>query len=205
MNTSSFKGFCREQKGKFYAAAAALLLSSSVTLSTAQEVTTRKIIKGEKYGHTLNLGVGIGYYGYLGNTVPFVFANYEIDVARNFTLAPFIGFSSYRSAKSYHYDHNYYYYNSVVVPVGVKGAYYFDQILGANSHWDFYLAASVGFVYHREVWDAGYYGDKAILRAASPLYLDGHIGAEYHLGRNAGLFLDLSTGVSTFGLAIHHL
>jgi hypothetical protein len=30
-----------------------------------------------------------------------------------------------------------------------------------------------------------------------------HVGAEYHLSRKVGLFLDLSTGVSTLGLAFH--
>jgi hypothetical protein len=35
------------------------------------------------------------------------------------------------------------------------------------------------------------------------LFLDLHLGAEYHLNNRVGLFLDLSTGVSTIGLAIH--
>lgn len=40
-------------------------------------------------------------------------------------------------------------------------------------------------------------------RHAGALYLDGHIGAEYHISQKIGIFLDLSSGVSTFGLAIH--
>ena len=171
--------------------------------SYAQQ-TVRRVNTTEQFGHTLNIGVGIGYYGYL-NGAPFLSLNYEITAARNFTLAPFIGFASYRSDRNYYYNHEYYYYHETVMPIGVKGTYYFDQILGANSKWDFYLAASLGFVYHREVWDDGYYGDKGVYKSSSPLYLDGHIGTEYHVGRNVGLFLDLSTGVSTIGLAVHHL
>jgi hypothetical protein len=38
---------------------------------------------GEKYGKTLNLGVGIGYYRYIGNSTPVFHANLELDVARN--------------------------------------------------------------------------------------------------------------------------
>jgi hypothetical protein len=165
----------------------------------------------EQYGHTLNIGVGVGYSGYYGNSSPVLSLNYEFDVAKNFTLAPFIGFSSY---------HNYYYwgnpnkpnwdpsyrqysYRETAVPLGVKGTYYFDQLLNAGSKWDFYGAGSIGFVLRTVVWDADYYGDKNVYKSGSPLYLDLHIGTEYHINTKVGLFLDLSTGVSSFGLAVH--
>lgn len=160
----------------------------------------------EKYGNTLNLGVGIGYYGYLGETLPVGLINFEFDVAKNFTLAPFIGFYSYQ--RSYYWgDKNhperFYSYKTVVVPVGVKGTYYFDQLFHAGSKWDFYAAGSIGFAFRNSVWESGYYGDQKVYQSASPLYLDAHIGAEFHMTSKLGLFLDLSTGVSTFGLAIH--
>ena len=165
----------------------------------------------EKYGTTLNIGAGIGYYGYIGHTLPVGTLNYEFDIARNFTLAPFVGIYSYRN---YYYwgnpnkpdgDPSYrqYYYRETVVPVGVKGAYYFDQLFRATPKWDFYAAGSIGFVFRSVVWESGYYGDKYVYQSASPLYLNAHIGAEYHLNQKTGLFLDLSTGVSTFGLAVH--
>src|ERR1035438_7485163 len=44
----------------------------------------------ESFGNTLNLGVGVGYYGYAGVTLPVFHANYEIDVIKDFTLAPFV-------------------------------------------------------------------------------------------------------------------
>ena len=164
--------------------------------------------EAEKYGKTLNLGAGIGYYGYLGQTVPVGTINFEFDVAKNFTLAPFIGFYSYQ--RSYYwgdgnknYPYRSYSYRTVVVPVGVKGTYYFDQLFRANPKWDFYAAASLGFQFRNTVWESGYYGDRNAYQTASPLYLDAHVGAEYHMTSKAGLFLDLSTGVSTFGLAIH--
>lgn len=160
----------------------------------------------EKYGKTLNLGIGLGYYGYVGHALPVLHADLEFDVARSFTLAPFIGFYSYRN---YYYwgnpNHPYrdYNYTETVIPIGVKGTYYFDKILGAGSKWDFYLAASLGFAIVNTTWENGYYGEKTIEGGASPLYLDLHIGTEYHLSRKAGLFLDLSTGVSTAGVGIH--
>ncbi|HEX8515526.1 MAG TPA: hypothetical protein VF868_04950 [Bacteroidia bacterium] len=165
----------------------------------------------EKYGNTLNLGAGIGYYGYVGHPLPVASVNFEFDIARNFTLAPFIGAYTYRNTYYWgqpgkpHYDgsYRYYSYRAVAVPVGVKGTYYFDQLFRAGEKWDFYAAGSVGFVFRSVVWDNDYYGDRNVYHNSSPLYLDAHIGAEYHMTQKAGLFLDLSTGVSTIGLAIH--
>ena len=179
--------------------------------SNAQDKSVSDKSATEKYGNTLNLGVGLGYYGYVGHTLPVVTFNYEFDVAKNFTLAPFAGIYSYQN---YYYwgnpnkpnwDPSYrqYSYRETAVPIGVKGTYYFDRLLHANSKWDFYAAGSLGFVFRSVSWENGYYGDHNAYQSTSPLYLDAHIGTEYHLNQKAGLFLDLSTGVSTFGLALH--
>ena len=147
----------------------------------------------EKYGNTFNIGLGLGYYGYVHQSIPVIHANYEFDVAGNFTLAPFITVFSYRDN----------YYRQSVVPVGVKGSYYFDQLVDADSKWDFYLAGSLGFAIRSTTWDNGYNGQTNNDVGAGPLYLDLHIGTEYHFNRKLGAFLDLSTGVSTIGLSIH--
>lgn len=161
---------------------------------------------GEEYGHTLNLGTGIGYYGYVNNLIPVLHADYEFDVARDFTIAPFIGLYSY--SNNYYWGSNNnpyknYYYHETVIPIGAKGTYYFDHLLNANSRWDFYLGASLGFDIVSARWDNGYNGDRNYFRGASPFFMDLHAGTEYHLNNRLGLFLDLSTGVSTFGIAVH--
>lgn len=184
--------------------ASTLLLTSFVIECKAQETA-------EKYGKTLNLGVGIGYHGYIGQSVPVAMMNYEFDVAKNFTIAPFIGVYSYQN---YYYwgnpnkpnwDASYrrYSYRTVVVPVGAKATYYFDQLFRANSKWDFYASGSIGVSFRTTTWEDDYYGDRSVYQKQSPLYLNAHVGAEYHLSQKAGLFLDLSTGISTFGLALH--
>ena len=160
----------------------------------------------ERFGNTLNIGAGIGYYGHIGQPMPVGSINFEFDLFKNFTLAPFIGFYSYQ--RNYYWgDKNhperYYSYKTVVVPMGLKGTYYFDQLFRASEKWDFYAAGSVGFSYRNTVWESGYYGDVKVGSYASPLYLDAHIGAECHLTKKVGLFLDLSTGVSTIGFAFH--
>lgn len=158
----------------------------------------------EYFGPTINLGAGVGYYGYAGLPAPAVVLNVELDIARNITLAPFIGFYSYTN--SYYwgnrdYPYRYYNYRETVVPVGVKGAYYFDQLFQAGPRWDFYAAASLGFAYHTVSWDNGYYGQRDVIGGPSPLYGTAHIGSRFHVTPKFGLFLDLSTGFSTFGLS----
>jgi len=151
----------------------------------------------ERHGRTLNLGLGIGgysgYYGYIGHTLPVFHINYEFDVLSSFTLAPFATLYTYRGD----------YYRETVIPIGVKGTFYFDQLLRASSDWDFYLAGSLGFAIVNSSWDANYTGDRGYWHNPGPLFLDVHIGAEYHLTSQLGIFLDLSNGVSTVGLSIH--
>ncbi|MES2592114.1 MAG: hypothetical protein V4608_09530 [Bacteroidota bacterium] len=183
-----------------------ILIISLTFLSLTNFASAQETSYPEKFGKTLNLGVGLGYYGYAGRSMPVLHADYEFDVARNFTLAPFINFYSYR--RGYYWgnnDHPYRYYNyrETVIPIGAKGTYYFDELFHAGSKWDFYVAGSLGFSIVNSSWDNDYYGDRNVYRNASSLYFSGHIGAEYHMNAKTGLFLDLSSGVSTFGLAVH--
>jgi hypothetical protein len=184
---------------------ATLLLITGYGVNAQIQEQPRSVAAYEDFGHTLNIGVGPGYFGYLDQSVPFLFINYEITVARNFTLAPFIGFASFQSNQNYDYGGNYYYYRETVIPIGVKGTYYFDRLLKLNRRWDVYAALSLGYSYYDVVWQNGYDGNTNESVTPSALYLDAHIGAEYHVSRFLGIFLDLSTGVSTVGLAFHHL
>jgi hypothetical protein len=162
--------------------------------------------KSEQFGGALNLGVGLGYYGYVGHSTPVLHADYELAVGRNFTLAPFIAYYSYQNYNYWGDPHNAYRdysYRETVVPMGLKGTYYFDRLLGAGPRWDFYLAGSLGFALRTTTWENGYYGSTTVHDGPSALFLDLHVGTEYHLSKKAGLFLDLSTGVSTIGLSIH--
>jgi hypothetical protein len=160
----------------------------------------------EKYGNTLNLGIGLGYYGYIGHVTPLLRVDYEFDVAKNLTLAPFIACYSYSSRHYWgnpHYPYRDYSYRVLVIPVGVKGTYYFDGLLNAGGAWDFYLAGSAGFSFRQISWENEYQGETGMVSASPRVFVDVHIGAEYHLNSKIGLFLDLSTGISTVGLAVH--
>jgi hypothetical protein len=181
------------------------LLLAFGTVAFSQESTPASSTH-EQYGKTLNAGIGVGYYNYIGHTTPVLHANYEFDVVKNFTLAPFITYYSYQSHYYWgnkNYPYRDYGYRETVIPIGVKGSYYFDQLLHAKSKWDFYLAGSLGFAIRKTTWETGYYGETAIDHSSSGLFLDAHVGTEYHLNSKTGLFLDLSSGISTFGVAMH--
>jgi hypothetical protein len=160
-----------------------------------------------KFGRTLNLGAGIGYYGnngYGGRPWMTIAANFEIDIARNITLAPFIGFSTYSNRLYWgnnRYPSQYYSYRETNVAMGVKGLYYFDELFHAGIKWDFYAGVSIGFNYRNTTWDYTYYGDQYASNQVSPLYLAGHVGARFHMTERVGIFLDLSSAFSTIGLS----
>jgi hypothetical protein len=161
----------------------------------------------EKFGRALNLGLGVGYHSYLHRGVPAFILNYELDVARNFTLAPFVGFYSYSYDQYWgnkNYPYRYYTFRETVIPVGAKGTYYFDELLKASEKWDFYAAASLGFAFSNGKYDADFYGEPPNSLKAAPLYVALHIGSEYHLNSKIGFFLDLSDKISSIGISIHH-
>ncbi len=161
----------------------------------------------ENYGKTFNAGMGAGvvYYGNSAYLLPVLTLNYEFNLLGNFTLAPFINYSYYHS---YHYwgsassPYENYSYSEVQIPFGVKGYYYFDELLNAKPAWDFYGACSIGLVYRNVIWESGYAGDYYIA-GMNPLYFDLHLGVKYHVTSKVAAFLDISSMGSTVGLAIH--
>ncbi len=173
------------------------------------QINAQKTNTSEQYGKTFNLGLGVGgysgYYSYVGHSIPVFNFNYEFAIAPSATLSPFISFYTY--SNRYYWGVNntykYYKYRETVIPIGIKGYYYFDQILEAKSKWDFYLAGSLGFALVRSSWDSDYYGDEDHFQRGNSLFLDIHAGVEYHVNRKFGLYFDLSSGTSTIGISIH--
>jgi len=158
----------------------------------------------ESYGKTLNVGVGVGYYGLGGHSAPAFTVNYEFDIHKNMTIAPFIGLYTYSDYVYWgdpYYPYRSYSYRETVIPIGAKFAYYFDDVLHASPRWDFYAAVSAGFAFRMVSWASDYSGDKTLSNDASVFTLNLHIGARYYLNKRTALFMDLSTGVSTVGVS----
>lgn len=192
-----------------------LLVLAIIICSLSGNLVAQETVKSVKsFGNTFNVGIGVGgyggsyggYYGYLGRNIPVLHLDYEFNVARDFTLAPFINYSS--STREYYWGNNqhpyrYYTYHETVIPIGLKGTYYLNRVLKTPPKLDVYLAGSLGFAIVNSRWDSDYYGDRQYYNDPNPLFLNIHLGCEYHVNRKIGIYLDLSTGVSTLGVAFH--
>ena len=177
-------------------------------------ILAQKITLSVNHGNTLNIGVGVGgyggYYGYVGHLMPVYHLDYEYNMSKSFTLAPFISYYTYNNNYQWGIScvhdivpYKYYYYHETVIPVGLKSKFYFNKLLNTGSKWDLYIAGSAGIAIVYAKWESGYLGDRYYFHNNDPLFLDGHIGTEYHVDTMLGIFLDISDGVSTIGLSIH--
>lgn len=192
---------------KFRSLAATALLALTATTTQAQSNITvnsdaNRNANHEYFGNTFNIGVGPGYFGASLMRSPYFTFNYEVDVLRNFTLAPFVGFSTYRSNPQI-WGPRYYYYRGTIMPLGVKASYYFDEVIELPERWDLYAAGSLGYTIISKRWEDGYGGTVGTLPGIRPLFLDIHVGAEYQVTDATGIFLDLSTGTSVVGVGLH--
>lgn len=170
-----------------------LIISTLLVLSLFQNES----IGQNKYGNTLNVGLGIGghygYYRYAGSTLPILHLDYEFDVAKNLTLAPSINLHSFNRP----------FYRETGIAAGIKGFWYLDDLLKTTPKWDIYLAGTVGFMAVNSRWEENYNGNRDYYKRLNPVFLDFHVGAEYHINERFGVVLDISTGASTIGFAIH--
>jgi hypothetical protein len=178
------------------------LFFTAFVLLTDIQIATAQNTDAEPMGRTFNASIGPGYFGGLQLPAPFSTINYEYEVAGYTTIAPFLGFASYRSAPQVIGGKNYY-YRATILPVGIKATYYLDKLLHIPCRWDVYVAGSAGYAFTTKEWDYGYPGTDDAVPGITLHFLLLHLGAEYHASKRTGLFADVSTGVATFGFAIH--
>ena len=183
-----------------------LVILGSNLPARSQNNTQQPSVYYEQFGNTLNLGVGMGYFSYIGYAVTAFHADYELNVSRNFTLAPFIDIFTISDQIYWGNNQNsyrYYHYREMAFPIGIKGTYYLDRFLNLNRNWDLYLGASLGVTIRTFSWQDGDNAQSSINEGSGPLFLELHAGGEYHATRRLGIFVDLSTRISTIGLSIH--
>lgn len=138
-----------------------LIITLAIGLFCTQNATAQKksnASSSETYGNVLNVGIGLDFL----ISAPILHANYEFDIAKNFTLAPYVNVPSYLSFLQF----------------GAKGTYYFDDLIELNKNWDLFLGASAGLTFPYHNWD------NKILSL--------HVGSEYHINDRIGVYLDLS-------------
>jgi|TARA_R110000737_G_scaffold21837_2_gene40378 hypothetical protein len=171
-----------------------ILLLSLVFLTT-------ELVAQEKYGKTLNFGGGLSYSRYAPLPIPALNLNYEFDIAPNTTLGPYLSILHHNDY-GYNYLGKKYKYSNTIVPVGVKSYYYFDGLFNWDKRFDVYAGLAVGFNIAFGRWENGYNGP-VYNPTYNPFYAQLHAGGEYHFKDNLGVYVDLSTGLSTVGLAFH--
>lgn len=158
------------------------------------------------FGKTINVSVGLGYYRYVGYPVQTIHADYELQIDKNLTAAPFVTIYSYNSSYVWgdlNTSYRKYDYSETAIPIGIKVSYYLDDLVNAASQWDFYFSGSLGYVFRKTIWETAYDGKKEINPGMGPLYLDVHTGAEFHVTKPLGLTLDVSLTMATLGIAVH--
>jgi len=177
------------------------LFLNSNKMSSQEEITI------EHFGKTLNVGSGIEYASYVGYSVPIACLNYEIEIEKKITVAPFVYVYSYQSSvnllNSDLLGENYN-YTETVIPIGFTVSYYLDELIKAKSHWDFYIAGSLGYINRQTKWTNPYYGNQKHEPGTGAMYLNIHIGTELHITKRIGFQLDVSAGKASIGIALHH-
>ncbi|MCP4521778.1 MAG: hypothetical protein GY827_08840 [Cytophagales bacterium] len=183
--------------GAFYAHAG-LNLGSIRNMNTGSAITT-------DYSGTLNVGLGTGYNGYDG--IP-ILAHYEaLEAANSLTLGLFLGFGTSSYDFTYTVEENGETvlkedsYRRSYIPVGIKGVYYIDDLLGLIDELDIYGGVSIGFTYWSYTSSNDQFDEDNFNSGTSPLFWTFHIGIEYHVNDKVGVFLDASTGMSSLGVS----
>ncbi len=161
-------------KNVFTTASIALAICLSLIQTTSAQ-------ERELHGSALNLGVGIG-----ARQAAVYHINYEFDVVPSFTIAPSASFYGYTK----------------FVPIGVKGSFYFDDVLNLDREWDLYVGATAAMGIVSDEWNNQAYRDMYRFRGANNLFFDVHLGAEYQVTPRAGMFIDLASNAATIGIVL---
>ncbi|GAB3181037.1 hypothetical protein [Telluribacter humicola] len=131
----------------------------------------------EKGDKLLNVGIGLGTYGYGGIGLG---GSFEVGVHDAISVGVLGGYSG----------RSYVGYNWSVVTVGARGSYHFNELLNmADERFDLY--AGLGLAY-RGVNYGGFYGGYG-----NGVSLLAHVGGRYYMKPNLGLFAELGSGFST--------
>ena len=148
----------------------------------------------------LNVGVGIGngsfgiYSGSRGLrgynsriTLPTIGLSYEHWIRDAITLGGYVSFNRtvYRNR-----DFNYYKNSYNNMWFGVRGAYYFDDLIGMSTDFDLYAGAALGFVYSTNRQISQF--DDPVLRSNGLYGVAGlFIGGRYHIAESVSLYSEL--------------
>lgn len=182
----------------YYSLLTALLFILSFSFCFAQDDDDNKKSSGHKsassgnYAGVNNLNLGfVTYWSYNGSLA--FQADYEFNLARDFTFGPSLGYAGYSD--------NYYKYSNF--SVGARFRWYADRVLNiTHPKWDVFANGDIGF----SIWNSKYTGpgtDPKTSSSTSPLWIGLGIGGKFHFNEKIGLQLIIGSGAQIgihFGL-----
>ncbi len=202
---------------KIYFTICTLSLLSFPLLGAAPE---KRITANElRYANRLNIGFGYNYYAGIPFIINYELSNKALGMAEDpleayqmgLTFAPQVGFYRYSNwypSPAAAYSNYNYTVNNLFF--GVKLHAYIDRVIDLPKNLDLYFAVAPQFMIRRVTWDypsnvPGIYQPNnkwlANRRGRNTFALPIHIGAEYKLNRNIGVWGDIGTMMSTVGLS----
>jgi hypothetical protein len=173
-----------------------------------------------RYAKRLNVGFGYNYYSGIPFVINYELSNKLLHIAEDpleayqmgLTFAPQAGFFRYTHWYPSPLPATYPDYNYTVNNLffGVKVHAYFDRVLDLPKNVDLYFAIAPQFMIRRVSWDFSssipgipppnnrWLSNR---RGRNSFVLPIHIGAEYKLNRNIGVWGDIGTMMSTVGIS----
>ncbi len=154
-------------------------------LAGTQSFAQLAINKGTKF---VNLGIGVGGYGYFNGSGLGLNAGVDIGVYENITAGAVIGYRGYGNGVS-SFD------------LGVRGSYHFNELLNLTTD-KADLYAGIGISYYRLSYGDTYLRSIGIADSYNTTYVPFHVGGRYFFSDNLGGFAELGSSLATLKLGV---
>lgn len=160
------------------------LLAFGLLVGT-QSFAQLAIDKGTKF---VNLGIGIGGYGYFNGSGLGLNAAFDVGIMKNITVGGVVGYRSYGSGVN-SFD------------IGARGSYHFNELLSLSTD-KADLYAGIGLSFYRLSYGNTYLRSVGISDTYSTVYVPIHVGGRYFFTDAIGGFAELGSSLATLKLGL---
>ena len=162
-----------------------LLLLVIGLLAGTQSFAQLAVDKGTKF---VNLGIGVGGYGYFNGSGIGLNAAADFGVAKNITVGGVAGYRTYGSGVN-SFD------------IGARGSYHFNELLNlATDKADLY--AGLGISYYSLSYGDTYLRAIGVDDTYSQVYVPIHLGGRYFFTESLGGFAELGSSLATLKVGV---
>lgn len=154
-------------------------------LAGTQSFAQLAVDKGTKF---VNLGIGVGGYGYFNGSGLGLNAAADFGVAKNITVGGVVGYRTYGSGVN-SFD------------IGARGSYHFNELLNLTTD-KVDLYAGIGISYYALSYGNTYLRAAGIDNTYSTVYVPIHIGGRYFFTESLGGFAELGSSLATLKIGL---